>query len=103
MSCILGGSEPAQACGSQAECSDRPDPAPYQPRSIHSARWGDSDPIVVEAPCPGNTSVEGSKRENRRRSMELMIVGKSPPGKDVLPGPPGKRVSPVRSSGVPST
>ena len=29
-----------------------------------------------------------------------MIVAKSPPSKFVLPGPPGKSVSPVKSSGV---
>ena len=35
--------------------------------------------------------------------MERMIVGKSPPSKLVLPGPPGKRVSPLNSSGWPSS
>ena len=32
-----------------------------------------------------------------------MIVAKSPPGNFVLPGPPGKSVSPENSTGDPST
>ena len=32
-----------------------------------------------------------------------MIVGKSPPSKLVLPGPPGNSVSPLNRIGVPST
>ena len=32
-----------------------------------------------------------------------MIVSKSPPSNDVLPGPPGNSVSPVNSSGVSRT
>ena len=32
-----------------------------------------------------------------------MIVGKSPPSKVVLPGPPGNNVSPLNSTGDPST
>ena len=35
--------------------------------------------------------------------MERMMVGKSPPGKLVAPGPPGNRVSPLKSTGDPSS
>ena len=75
----------------------------HQPRSIHSSRWGDSAPMVVPAPCPGRTRVSASKAANSRPSMELMMVAKSECSNEVLPGPPGKRVSPVNSNGVPST
>lgn len=75
----------------------------HHPRSTHSERWGDSVPMVVPAPCPGRTSVSGTKAAKRRRSIEVMMVPKSAFSKDVLPGPPGKRVSPVNRSGVPST
>ena len=77
--------------------------AGHQPRSIHSPRWGDSAPMVVPAPCPGRTMVSASNEANSRSSMELMMVEKSECSKEVLPGPPGKRVSPVNSRGVPST
>ncbi len=51
----------------------------YQPRSIHSCRWGRSAPIVVRSPWPGSTIVSAGS-VSRRSSIERMIVGKSPPG-----------------------
>ena len=64
---------------------------------------GDSAPTVVPSPWPGSTSVPGSNRPNSRRSIDSMMVPKSAFSNDVLPGPPGNRVSPVKSSGVPAT
>ena len=56
-------------------------PAAYQPRSIHSWRWGASVPMVVESPWPGRTRVSAGRVAKSRSSMDRMIVGKSPPGK----------------------
>src|SRR4029450_9290400 len=74
----------------------------YQPRSIHSWRWGISVAGVVGSPWPGSTRVSPGS-VNRRSSIERMMVGKSPPGKLVLPGPPGNSVSPLNRTGAPST
>ena len=75
----------------------------YQPRSTHSSRWGDSAPMVVRAPWPGRTMVSGPNSANSRCSIESMMVAKSAFSNDVLPGPPGNRVSPEKRRGVPST
>ncbi len=47
--------------------------------------------------------MSGPKEANSRSSIDRMMVAKSECSKEVLPGPPGKRVSPLKSSGVPST
>ena len=76
-----------------ARFGDRPGRPAYQPRATHSARWGRSAPMVVSTPWPGSTMrVVGNV--NRRSSIERMIVSKSASGNEVLPGPPGNRVSP---------
>ena len=83
-----------------------PDPAPAAlttPDPPIRARWGDSSPTVVDVPWPGRTRVPGSKRAKMRRSIDSMMVSKSAFSNEVLPGPPGKRVSPVNSRFVPST
>ena len=49
--------------------------ARYQPRAIHSSRWGDSLAIVVSRPWPGSTSVSAGS-VNSRRSIDSMIVSK---------------------------
>ena len=56
--------------------------------------------MVELAPWPGQMMVSGEKFRNIRSSIEWMMVGKSPPSKVALPGPPGKSVSPVKSMGV---
>ena len=75
----------------------------HQPRSIHSSRWGRSVPIVVSRPWPGSTSVSSGSVENSRWSIDSMICRSSRPSNVVLPGPPGKRVSPLNSTGWPSS
>src|SRR5262249_9594874 len=55
-----------------------PDGCGHQPRSTHSCRCGDSVSIVVSRPWPGSTRVAPGS-VNKRRSTDLMIVGKSPP------------------------
>jgi hypothetical protein len=47
--------------------------------------------------------VSGAMGANSLRSIDSMILGKSPPSNDVLPGPPGKSVSPVNTMGEPSS
>ena len=59
-------------------------------------------PSVVSRPWPGSTS-RSAGRVKSRRSIEAMIWSKLAPSKRVLPGPPGKSVSPVKSSGSPSS
>ena len=76
-------------------------PGLTSPGSTHSSRWGDSAPMVVPAPWPGSTSVSAPNGPNSRSSIERMMVAKSASSNDVLPGPPGKSVSPVKSSGRP--
>ena len=71
----------------------------YQPRAIHSSRWGDSLAIVVSRPWPGSTSVSAGS-VNRRRSIDSMIVSKLASSNVVLPGPPGKSVSPLKHDRV---
>ena len=88
----LGAGRPRRRSRRLARC--------YQPRSIHSWRWGRSAPIVVRSPWPGSTMVSAGSL-NRRSSIERMIVGKSPPAKPVAPGPPGKSVSPLKRIGWP--
>ena len=62
--------------------------AAYQPRSIHSCRWGLSCPMVVSLPWPGMTMVSGASRENSNSSMEPMMVEKSPQGNSAGGGEP---------------
>ena len=50
----------------------------HQPRSIHSSSFGRSAPMVVSSPCPGSTMVSAGS-VNSRRSIEPMMVSKSPP------------------------
>src|SRR5205807_7536412 len=73
----------------------------HQPLAIHSWRCGRSSPMVVSSPWPGITIVSGGRVAKSRFSIELMIVGKSPPGNLVAPGPPGKSVSPLNTTGDP--
>ena len=47
--------------------------------------------------------MSGPKGAKIRRSMDSMMVSKSASSNEVLPGPPGKRVSPVNRRFVPST
>ena len=56
-------------------------------------------PIVVSRPWPGSTS-RSAGSVNRRRSIDSMICSKSPPGRLVLPAPPGNSVSPLNSDRV---
>ena len=73
----------------------------YQPRSIHSWRCGRSVPIVVSSPWPGSTIVSaGTARTAGPRSSGSMVAGSRRPNL-VLPGPPGKSVSPLNSTGCP--
>jgi len=58
--------------------------------------------MVVSVPWPGSTMVSSEKAKSELL-IEEMIVVKSPPSNFVAPGPPGKSVSPVNSSGVPAT
>lgn len=58
--------------------------------------------MEVSSPWPGSTRVSASRGENRRWSMERMIWPKSAPSVLVLPGPPGKSVSPLKRTGDPS-
>ncbi|GAA3290141.1 hypothetical protein GCM10020295_03750 [Streptomyces cinereospinus] len=50
-----------------------------------------------EAPWPVWTTVSGG-RENNTSRMERMIVGKEESDLTVAPGPPAKRVSPVKTA-----
>ena len=79
-------------------------PGAHQPRSTHSSRCGrlGADGRARRR-GPGRPGCRARRRERAGRSIERMMVAKSPPSKEVLPGPPGKRVSPVKSRGVPST
>ena len=60
---------------------------------VARGRWS------VSTPWPGITMVSAGS-VNNDVSIEWMIVLKSPPSSLVLPGPPGKSVSPLNSSGA---
>ena len=51
------------------------------------------------SPWPGKTTVFLSS-VNNLLSIELMIFSKSPPSNWVAPGPPGNKVSPLKSMGL---
>src|SRR6478735_4945728 len=73
----------------------------YQPRARHSSRWGRSEPKVVSLPWPGYTQVSSANRLKTFDSKSSISELKSF-GVVVRPGPPGKRLSPVKMCGVPS-
>ena len=69
----------------------------YQPRSIHSCRWGLSRPMVVSSPWPGMTMVSGAWEEKINSSMERMMVAKSPQGNSAAGGSPSRNSKPRKS------
>ena len=73
----------------------------HQPRARHSARCGRSVPIVVASPWPGCTTVSSAKRLKTLASRSSISDSKSS-GLQVRPGPPGKRLSPVKRCVGPS-
>jgi len=77
-----------------------PEPDCYQPRLTHSWRWG---ALGADGWCRvrdrAATMVFGGSGEKMSRSMDSMMVSKLPMACFVFPGPPGKSVSPVKSTG----